>query len=361
VRLKIALGRLRHKSQIHDGLHAAIVDQETWERVQRRLAEQTQPRAAPRRNAESFLAGKLYDDRGNRMGPSHAAKGGRRWRYYISRASLAGRKSEAGSVTRVPAARIEKQVFDAIKSIIASRYSIAKLGALTSVGCSGNTVGSGHATRDRWLTLADHEGVLDAIERVTIGATATEIQLSDAVVVDGEDRTLTVPWIPPSPYQRREIIQGEDEPHASISPMRVRARTVFAESLRNAHCWLNELITDPDQAIETIAGRERRSERSIRMTLSLAFVAPRRRRGNRRPSSARVRIQATDGFADGLVPPMDRARPQSSGSELIDSRAATTTTLSSNVLFQRRPSLDWGNGILRLETGRRFRPLNARK
>jgi site-specific DNA recombinase len=262
VRLKIALGRLRHKSQIHDGLHAAIVDQETWERVQRRLAEQTQPRAAPRRNAESFLAGKLYDDRGNRMGPSHAAKGGRRWRYYISRASLAGRKSEAGSVTRVPAARIEKQVFDAIKSIIASRHSIAKLGALTSVGCSGNTV-----------TLADHEGVLDAIERVTIGATATEIQLSDAVAVDGEDRTLTVPWIPPSPYQRREIIQGEDEPHASISPMRVRARTVFAESLRNAHCWLNELITDPDQAIETIAGRERRSERSIRMTLSLAFVA----------------------------------------------------------------------------------------
>jgi hypothetical protein len=44
--------------------------------------------------------------------------------------------------------------------------------------------------------------------------------------------------------------------------------------LRNAHRWLDELITDPDQTIETIAGRERRSERSIRMTLSLAFVAP---------------------------------------------------------------------------------------
>ena len=85
---------------------------------------------------------------------------------------------------------------------------------------------------------------------------------------------MTVPWIPPSPYQRREIIQGEDEPCAPIRPMRVLARTVFAESLRNAHRWLDELITDPDQTIETIAVRERRSERSIRMTLSLAFVAP---------------------------------------------------------------------------------------
>jgi site-specific DNA recombinase len=56
--------------------------------------------------------------------------------------------------------------------------------------------------------------------------------------------------------------------------MRVLAHTVFAESLRNSHRWLDELITDPDQTIETIAGRERRSERSIRMTLSLAFVAP---------------------------------------------------------------------------------------
>jgi site-specific DNA recombinase len=85
----IYVGRLRHKGQIHDGLHAAIVDQQTWDHVQLRLAEQTQPRAAPHRNAESFLAGKLYDDRGNRMGRSHAAKGGRRWRYYVSRLCFA--------------------------------------------------------------------------------------------------------------------------------------------------------------------------------------------------------------------------------------------------------------------------------
>jgi site-specific DNA recombinase len=270
----IYVGRLRHKGEIHDGLHNAIVDQDTWDRVQAQLAQQTQTRADPRRNTESFLTGKLYDDRGNRMGPSHAAKGGRRWRYYISRAVLTGRKSEAGSVTRVPAPQIEKQVFDAVKRITASKPSIAKLVALSRVGFAGNAIGSDHAAPDGCQELTDHQAVLDAIERVTIGAKKIEIQLGDAVVADGQDRTLTVPWVPPSPHQRREIIQGEDEPRALIRPMRVRARAVFAESLRNAHRWLDELITDPDQTIEAIAGRERKSERSIRMTLSLAFVAP---------------------------------------------------------------------------------------
>jgi site-specific DNA recombinase len=218
----IYVGRLRHKGQTHDGLHAAILDQETWDRVQHQLAAQTLPRADPRRNAESFLAGKLYDDRGNRMSPSHAAKGGRRWRYYISRAILKGRNPDAGSVTRVPAAKIEKQVSDAVKDAIASRHLTEGLGALYRVGFSGNMASSDPAARDRCLGLADNEGVIDAIERVTIGAKEIEIQLSDAVVVDGQDRTLTVPWVPSSPYQRREIVQGGDGPRAPIRPMRVR-------------------------------------------------------------------------------------------------------------------------------------------
>jgi hypothetical protein len=62
----------------------------------------------------SFLAGKLFDDRGNRMGASHASKAGRCWRYYVSRAALSGRKQEAGSITRIPAAEIEDRVSRAV-------------------------------------------------------------------------------------------------------------------------------------------------------------------------------------------------------------------------------------------------------
>ena len=52
------------------------------------------------------------------------------------------------------------------------------------------------------------------------------------------------------------------------------ARAAFAQALRHAHRWLDELTRDPEQSIEKLAIRESKSERSIRMTLSLAFVAP---------------------------------------------------------------------------------------
>jgi hypothetical protein len=74
------------------------------------------------------------------MGPSHAAKGGRRWRYYISQAILTGRKPDAGSITRVPAAQIEKQVFGAIQSVVASKRSNEGSGALSLLGLSGWTI-----------------------------------------------------------------------------------------------------------------------------------------------------------------------------------------------------------------------------
>ena len=104
----IYLGRLTHKGQAHDGLHDPIVDQETWDEVQRLLAEHAQRAAGNCQNSDALLAGKLFDDRGNRMSPSHAVKRGRRWRYYVSQAVLQGRKHEAGSVARAPALEIER-------------------------------------------------------------------------------------------------------------------------------------------------------------------------------------------------------------------------------------------------------------
>jgi hypothetical protein len=56
--------------------------------------------------------------------------------------------------------------------------------------------------------------------------------------------------------------------------MRTKARDGFIKALRDAHRWLDELLFDPTQTIESLAVRESKSERSIRMTLSLAFISP---------------------------------------------------------------------------------------
>src|SRR5260370_11839160 len=59
--------------------------------------------------------GRIFDDRGNRMTPSHSNKAGVRYRYYVSHALLQRRKDEAGGVARVPAAQVEATIVEAVR------------------------------------------------------------------------------------------------------------------------------------------------------------------------------------------------------------------------------------------------------
>jgi site-specific DNA recombinase len=61
---------------------------------------------------------------------------------------------------------------------------------------------------------------------------------------------------------------------AALLPMRAEARALPIDALRDAYCWQDELIRDSSHTIESIAAREKKTERSIRMTLSLSFLSP---------------------------------------------------------------------------------------
>jgi site-specific DNA recombinase len=194
-------------------------------------------------SSDALLAGKLFDDRGNRMSPTWATKGSKRWRYYVSQAALQGDKNKAGSIVRVPAADVETLVAEA-------------LGKLSPDHASSQT------------------DIRNLIDRVVIGRATIRIQLSE--VVEGTDsaRILTLPWTRPSPYRKRETIQGANDAKTCARPMRANARAILIKHLRDAHRWLDVLLSDPRLTLESIASREGKSERSIRMTLSLAFLAP---------------------------------------------------------------------------------------
>jgi site-specific DNA recombinase len=87
-------------------------------------------------------------------------------------------------------------------------------------------------------------------------------------------RILTLPWTRPSPYRKREIIQGADDAKTYARPMPANARAILIEGLRDAHRWLDQLLSDSPLTLESLASREGRTVRSIRMTLSIAFLAP---------------------------------------------------------------------------------------
>src|SRR5208282_937913 len=112
----IYVGRIAHKGQVHEGQHPPIVTQDLWDQVQQSLRDHlgTVRTKRTRQSSDALLIGKLYDDGGNRMSPTWARKGSKRWRYYVSQAALQGDRSKAGSVIRVPAGVVEALVADAI-------------------------------------------------------------------------------------------------------------------------------------------------------------------------------------------------------------------------------------------------------
>ena len=182
------------------------------------------------------------------------------------------------------------------------------------------------------------------IERATVSATWIEILLSESVVSEWQDRVLTIPWTRSSSRRRREIIQRVGEAQQPLRAMRTKARDGFIKASRDARRWLDELLFDPAQSIDLLAVREGKSERSIRMTLSLAFVSPvlvEAAMEGRLPRGFSVK-RLTD------LPMLWSEQWHSIGLQQPISASASAS-----------PSRGPGNGILWAETGGRFQAQNA--
>ncbi|WP_247870322.1 recombinase family protein [Ochrobactrum sp. CGA5] len=92
-------GRIRHHDRIYDGQHPALIDPTIWDDVQKRLvAAAVKGRGAANSARISPLAGKLTDETGDRLTPSHANKRGVRYRYYVSNRLMVGQTGKRDAV-----------------------------------------------------------------------------------------------------------------------------------------------------------------------------------------------------------------------------------------------------------------------
>ena len=109
------IGEVVYRGEVHRGDHAPILDRDLFDAVQARLAAQAVARRCWLRGSPALLSGRLFDDRGNRMSPSHTNKAGARYRYYVSQAVLQKNPQATGSIGRVPAAEVETLVMTALR------------------------------------------------------------------------------------------------------------------------------------------------------------------------------------------------------------------------------------------------------
>ena len=176
--------------------------------MQARLAENAVRRQTRLRGSPAILTGRIFDDRGNRMSPSHTNKLGVRYRYYVSHAILQQRRSEVGSVGRVPAAEIEKLVLEGIRSHQAS-------------------VGEAEGA------LADRDLIEQRVHSVTIKPRGIEVRLfpanrpSDDTCIPGTDESqpgsepttvITLPWTAPSFAAVKGIVHSPSARRPALKP-----------------------------------------------------------------------------------------------------------------------------------------------
>ncbi len=114
------VGEVVYRGEVHRGEHEPILDRDLFAAVQAKLVANAVARQVRLKGSPAILTGRIFDDRGNRMSPTHSNKLGVRYRYYVSHALLQQRKAEAGSIARVPAPEIEAFVLDGVRKHRAS-------------------------------------------------------------------------------------------------------------------------------------------------------------------------------------------------------------------------------------------------
>ena len=70
----IYCGKVRRKTRVYDGQHEAIIDEATWDAVQSQLSR-AESGKSPSSASSAWLKGKLRDETGDRLTPTHTKKG----------------------------------------------------------------------------------------------------------------------------------------------------------------------------------------------------------------------------------------------------------------------------------------------
>lgn len=183
--------------------------------------------------------GLIFDDRGNLMAPVHTVKKGIRYRYYLSRAMLEGRKAEAGSVRRVSAPDIEHLVLQALRAKFEPNSD-----------------------------QSDKEMITQHVERVIIHSTNIELIVKEGSADDRSTSSMRIPFTPPS-ILRKGVVHTPAQ--QSLDPQK---RDALIETIARSWRWVKRLTEEPDLTTDALARDEKIVERHLRFLLPLSYVSP---------------------------------------------------------------------------------------
>jgi DNA invertase Pin-like site-specific DNA recombinase len=287
-------GEIVHKGSSYPGQHHAIIDQDLWDQVQNLLATNRVDRKhGANARHPSLLAGLLFDEHGDRMTPSHCAKNGKRYRYYISRPLTTGTKGNTPTGQRIPAAEIEQLVLDRIRAMLSDEASVLEAiqADADAAAVQERLLAAARTLSQGWLELPAPRvrALLCAlITRIDVFSKRVDIHLDPSRLPDIllED-ALEPP--PVSPHADKAVqltlsVSAElrragmgkkmmiDAPH--VNGRKTRPDVSLVKLILKAQALNNALVNGGGESLATVAKREGLTGSYMTRLVRLSFLSP---------------------------------------------------------------------------------------
>lgn len=291
-------GLIVHKGEIYPGEHDAIVDDDLWEAVQKRLAEKAPPRRHKvNQKQDGFLTKRLVDREGRPMVPSFTVKGSRRYCYYETRSDLTGKGKPKGQ--RFQMALLERHIISHMVELLEDQHRLRHLSDLRD----GASLMRLFEYSARWADALANKPA-DAVQKLIISITLQDdhllVRLQASELTGREDAneywTIKLPLPVRKPFREAKLVIGK------ISPDRNAADPKLIALLREAAIVQSLVTASPDIALHRIAEREKRCRKTMTQLLKLSWLSPRIvdaiMGGAQQTSLTRQRLMAIDLPAD---------------------------------------------------------------
>ena len=274
----IFAGRIRHRKVIHDGQHPSIIDPEVWEAVQEKLkAEAAKARGKDTTGSafRSLLTGKVFDETGDRLTPSHGrTRNGIRHRYYVSHRLIAqsGEKDVTGW-------RLNAQMLEDLTVRIAARHlGAASFAAAAILDPTADELIAAHGrlverTGDDAVQDVRARSVADLVTRIDlspgqIGIAFDPVAISDLLNV-AEDRIGADQLRVTTPFTMRR--RGVETKLVLGNEAQPPDRKLIA-NIATALGWLDRIRAGKTYA--EIAGEDDVPKYRVQQAICYAFLAP---------------------------------------------------------------------------------------
>jgi DNA invertase Pin-like site-specific DNA recombinase len=282
------IGKVRHRDQVYDGDHQALVDNETFERARALLKQGAPARRSPTNSTDvHLLQGLAFDQNGAVLRSTHANKKGVRYRYYVSKDAVE-RRGEGREGWRLPAVELEQIVERELRRFLNDGIQIGD-----AVAGQIPTDQVPQAIAKARAVRSDYEKATPQQKRTIIASLIERIDLQPAKLLLTISRSgmLTILGYEPCPTKSGEAAAS---PFRLDCPMSLRRRGVetrlvindnrsverapdpnLVSTIVSAHHYRAQLTDGSGRSLSEIAAANGVDRSDFARTLRLAFLSPR--------------------------------------------------------------------------------------